>query len=66
MVVDSAIQVLIVTSSTNLVIVLAKLVAKSKCSEFSCCGCSVKRDVELEERAEEFERMHPATTQPNQ
>jgi hypothetical protein len=65
MVVDSAIQVLIVTSSTNLVIVLAKLVAKSKCSEFNCCGCSVKRDVELEEQAEEFERMHPATMQPN-
>ena len=63
--IDSAIQVLMITSSTNLIIVLAKLVAKSKCSDFSCCGCHVKRDVELEERADEFERMHPATLQPS-
>lgn len=38
--IDSAIQVLMITSSTNLVIVLAKLVAKSKCRVFMLVGAT--------------------------
>ena len=56
---DSAIIVLMITSSKDLVFGLSKLIAKSKCSEFSCCGCSVKRDVALEAQEEEFAALHP-------
>ena len=57
--IDSAIIVLIITTSSNLIFGLAKLIAKSKCSEVSCCGCIIKRDVILEEKENEFEITHP-------
>jgi hypothetical protein len=56
---DNAIIVLIITTSSNLIFGLAKIIAKSKCSEVSCCGCIIKRDVELEEKENEFEITHP-------
>jgi hypothetical protein len=56
---DNAIIVLIITTSSNLIFGLAKLIAKSKCSEVSCCGCIIKRDVILEEKENEFEITHP-------
>ncbi len=56
---DNAIVVLIITTSSNLIFGLAKLIAKSKCSEVSCCGCIIKRDVLLEEKENEFEITHP-------
>ena len=56
---DNAIIVLIITTSSNLIFGLAKLIAKSKCSEVSCCGCMIKRDVTLEEKEHEFEITHP-------
>ena len=56
---DNAIIVLIITTSSNLIFGLAKLIAKSKCSEVSCCGCVIKRDVILEEKENEFEITHP-------
>ena len=55
---DNAIIVLIITTSSNLIFGLAKLIAKSKCSEVSCCGCIIKRDVILEEKENEFEITH--------
>ena len=55
---ESAIIVLLITSSTNLIFGLSKLIAKSKCSEVSCCGCFIKRDVALEEKENEFEILH--------
>ena len=57
--IDNAIIVLIITTSSNLIFGLAKLIAKSKCSEVSCCGCIIKRDVILEEKENEFEITHP-------
>ena len=64
---NDAILVLLITTSSNLVFGLSKLIAKSKCSEISCCGCSIKRDVVLEEKAEEFEILHkqPEENLPN-
>ena len=59
---DNAIIVLIITTSSNLVFGLSKLIAKSKCSEISCCGCFIKRDVLLEEKENEFEITHPKNT----
>ena len=55
---ESAIIVLLITSSTNLIFGLSKLIAKSKCSEVSCFGCFIKRDVALEEKENEFEILH--------
>jgi hypothetical protein len=52
------IAVLLITTIGNLVIGLAKLIAKSKCSEVSCCGCFIHRDVALEEKENEFEILH--------
>ena len=54
---------LIITSSTNILYALIKNIAKSKCSE-CVLGCiSIKRDVALEERENEFEILHK---QPNE
>jgi hypothetical protein len=56
---QDVIAVLLITTIGNLVIGLAKLIAKSKCSEISCCGCLCRRDVALEEKENEFEILHP-------
>ena len=54
---------LIITSSTNILYALINHIAKSKCSE-CVLGCiSIKRDVALEERENEFEILHK---QPNE
>ena len=55
---DNAVIVLLITSSSHLIYGLSKLIAKSKCSEISCCGCFIKRDVYLEEKENEFEILH--------
>ena len=55
---ESAIIVLLITSSINLIFGLSKLIAKSKCSEVNCCGCFIKRDVALEAEENEFEILH--------
>ena len=56
---DNAIIVLLITTTSGLIFGLSKLIAKSKCSEVTCCGCVVKRDVVLEEKQDEFEILHP-------
>ena len=56
---DNAVVVLLITTSAQLIFGLSKLIAKSKCSEISCCGCFIKRDVALEEKENEFEILHP-------
>ena len=55
---DNVIIVLLITTISNLIFGLSKLIAKSKCSEISCCGCFIKRDVALEEQENEFEILH--------
>ena len=55
---NDVIAVLLITTVGNLIIGLAKIIAKSKCSQFSCLGCSVTRDVALEEKENEFEILH--------
>ena len=55
---NDVIAVLLITTIGNLVIGLAKLIAKSKCSEVSCCCFNIKRDVVLEEKENEFEILH--------
>ena len=55
---DSAIIVLLITQSTNLVFGISKMILKSKCKTCSCWGCSITRDVELEEKEAEFDATH--------
>ena len=47
-----------ITTISGVVIKLASMAYKSKCKECSFCGLSVKRDVELEEKENEFEILH--------
>ena len=42
-----------VATTSAMIIKLASLCAKSKCSEVSCCGFRVVRDVDLEAELEE-------------
>ena len=52
-----------ITTISGVVIKLASMAYKSKCKECSLCCFSVKRDVELEEKENEFEITH-RTTEP--
>ena len=45
----------LMTVSAGLLIKLASLAYKSKCSEISCCGISIKRRVDLETADEPVE-----------
>lgn len=55
---NNAVIVLLITTSSNLIFGLSKLIAKSKCSECNFGCCSIKRDVALEEKENEFEILH--------
>lgn len=56
---------LLITSSTNILYAIIKGVVKSKCSECKLLGCcSIKRDVELEEKETEFEITHKQPNSP--
>jgi hypothetical protein len=55
---DSAIIVLLITTSSQLVFGISKMIMKSKCKTCSCWGCSITRDVELEEKEAEFNVTH--------
>ena len=45
-------------TASGLVIKLASMAFKSKCSEFTSCCFSIKRDVNLEEKEHEFDIEH--------
>ena len=47
-----------VTTVSGVVIKLASMAYKSKCSECYFCGISVKRNVDVEEKETEFEILH--------
>lgn len=47
-----------ITTVSGVVIKLASMAYKSKCKECNCFGIIVKRDVELEEKENEFEITH--------
>lgn len=55
---DSAIIVLLITSASQLVFGISKMILKSKCKTCKC-GCEITRDVELEEKEAEFDATHP-------
>ena len=48
----------LLTTVSGLLIKVASMILKSKCSECSFCGVSIKRDVVLEEKENEFEILN--------
>ena len=56
--------VCLVTTVSGLIIKLASMIFKSKCSECSFCGIIIRRDVILEEKETEFELLHKRPSSP--
>jgi hypothetical protein len=46
---------MVVSSSVMVLMGLAKLISKSRCDEIRCCGCSIHRNVELENQEARIE-----------
>lgn len=46
------------TTITGMIIKLASMAYKSKCKEVACCCIKIVRDVEAEEREEEYRINH--------
>ena len=44
----------LITSIIGLIMGIARMLYKSKCRQFSCCGFHVDRDVEVEEKLDEM------------
>ena len=52
-------------TSSGLIIKLASMVFKSKCSQCSFCGINITRDVVIEEKESEFELLHKRPSSPS-
>ena len=50
--------VCLLTTVSGVVIKLASMMYKSKCTECSFCGITIKRNVELEEKEHEYDVSH--------
>ena len=48
----------VIVTCSGLILKLVSMCFKSKCSEFSFCGISIKRNIELEEKEHEFDIIH--------
>ena len=51
-------------TASGLLIKLASMILKSKCSDCSFCGINIKRDVALEEKETEFEILNKQKSSP--
>jgi len=47
------------TTISGMIIKLVSMAYKSKCKEVSCCCIKIIRDIEAEEKEEEFRIIHP-------
>ena len=47
------------TTISGMIIKLASMAYKSKCKEVACCCIKIIRDVDAEEKADEFLATHP-------
>jgi hypothetical protein len=52
------------TTISGMIIKLCSMAYKSKCKEVACCCIKITRDIEAEEKEEEFRLTH--TTKPNE
>ena len=48
----------VIVTASGLILKIVSMCFKSKCAEFSFCGISIKRNIELEEREHEFDIIH--------
>ena len=55
-----------VGTASGFLLKLASLAYKSKCSECSFCGITIKRDTRLEVEMDEFNRLNPAPNSPKE
>ena len=53
-----------VASASGLLLKLASMLFKSKCSDVNCCGMHIKRDVAMEEAEHEFDTLHRTPSTP--
>tara|TARA_R110000751_G_scaffold7685_1_gene31093 strand:- start:712 stop:927 length:216 start_codon:yes stop_codon:yes gene_type:complete len=53
-----------VGTASGFLLKLASLAYKSKCTECSFCGITIKRDVHIEMEMDEFNRLNPAPPSP--
>ena len=51
------------TAMVGIIYKLINVGYKSKCKECSCCGISIKRDVEMEQKELEFTTLNPLRPQ---
>jgi hypothetical protein len=49
----------LITSVIGCSIGVVRMCYKSKCETIQCCGLIIKRNVEIEEKEEEFRQTHP-------
>jgi hypothetical protein len=54
-----------ITTVSGMIIKLASMAYKSKCREATCCCLKIVRDVETEEKEEEFRIIHPQQRTPD-
>tara|TARA_R110000765_G_scaffold268601_1_gene367577 strand:+ start:5965 stop:6186 length:222 start_codon:yes stop_codon:yes gene_type:complete len=54
-----------VSTTSGFLLKLVSMIYKSKCSECSICCITCKRNVELEEKEFEFNRLNPAPLTPD-
>jgi hypothetical protein len=47
------------TTISGMIIKLCSMAYKSKCKEVACCCIKITRDIEAEEKEEEFRISHP-------
>lgn len=52
----------VLVTLSGLMLKLVSMMFKSKCSEVSCCGLFIKRDVITEEREHEYDIEHHVNT----
>ena len=48
----------VIVTASGLILKIVSMCFKSKCSEFSLCGFSIKRNIDLEEKEHEFDVIH--------
>jgi len=53
------------TTISGMIIKLVSMAYKSKCKEVACCCMKIIRDIEAEEKEEEFRIIHPPINSSN-
>ena len=62
---SDVITALLINSSANIMYALIKSISKSKCSECNFGCCTIKRDVAIEAKENEFEILHKQPSSNN-